>query len=252
MRFCLLSIVLMMISGIVRAQSTSSRSVAERYLFSAANSERAQRGLPALRWDDTLYRAADGHAREMVARRSISHRYAGEAELSARGHAVGARFSRISENVGESPDAVTMQDAWMHSPGHRANLLDPEVDSIGIRVLSRDGQLYAVEDFDRTVAVLSLAEQEAVVGGELGRASDIQVLVPSKDSRRTCSMETGYTGERQPGFVVRYTTADLTKLPDSLTDMVLSGRYRQAVVGACTVPGTQDFTTFSIAVMLFR
>ena len=221
-------------------------------MFSAANAERVQRGLPELRWDDALYRAADGHAREMAERRSISHQYPGEAELSARGRAAGARFSKIAENVAESPDAVTMHDAWMHSPGHRANLLDPQVDSVGIRVISRGGELYAVEDFARSVLSLSLDEQEDAVGEMLQEASKITVLPPSDDARRTCEMESGYSGARQPNFVMRYTTADLSKLPGTLKDRMASGTYRQAVVGACEVGREQDFATFSIAVMLFR
>jgi len=226
-------------------------SVGERYLFSAANAERAQRGLPALRWDDALYRAADGHAREMAARRSISHQYPGEAELSARGRAAGARFSKISENVAESPDTVTMQDAWMHSTGHRENLLDPQVDSVGIRVISRGGELYAVEDFELSVASLSLEQQENMVEALLQGESTMTVLPASADSRRTCGMESGYSGGRQPGFVMRYTSADLTKLPEPLKERIASGRYREAAIGACTVSGEQNFTTYSIAVMLF-
>ncbi len=248
----LLPITLLMVTGVLRAQFVGSISVSEQYLFSAANAERAQRHLSALRWDDALYRAADQHAREMAARRSIAHQYPGEAELSARGRAAGARFSKIAENVAESPDAVAMQDAWMHSPGHRANLLDPEVDSVGIRVLRRDGELYAVEDFDRSVAILSLDEQESAVGGQLQAVARIAVLAPSEDSRRTCRMETGFAGDQQPGFVIRYTSADLTKLPESLTDKLMSGRYSQAMVGACTIDRKQTFTTYSIAVMLFR
>ena len=42
------------------------RSLAEQYLFQAANSERQQRGLPALQWDEALYRAAVNHAIEMA------------------------------------------------------------------------------------------------------------------------------------------------------------------------------------------
>jgi hypothetical protein len=251
MRLLLIPIAALMFSGAARAQSKTPISVAEQYLFSAANAERAQYGLPALRWDDALYLAADGHAREMAARRSISHQYPGEAELSARGHRVGAHFSKISENVAESPDAITMQDAWMHSPGHRANLLDPEVDRVGIRVVSREGELYAVEDFDRSVVSLSFDEQERAVGGVLQAESTIAILAPSEDSRRTCGMATGYAGEMRPGFVVRYTTADLTKLPEPLRDKIMSGRYRQAVVGACRVAEEQNFTTYSVAVMLF-
>jgi len=127
--------------SIAGAQSKSS--VAEQYLFSAANAERLQRGLPPLHWDAALYRAAQGHAQEMAARASISHQYPGEAELADRGRRAGARFSEIAENVAEAPTAVRIHDAWMNSPGHRANLLDPQVDSVGISVLRRDGQLLA-------------------------------------------------------------------------------------------------------------
>ncbi len=251
MRLRLFLIAALITSGTVRSQSIASISVAEQYLFSAANAERNHHGLAALRWDDALYRAADAHAQEMAARRSISHQYAGEAELSARARGVGARFSKISENVAESPDAVTMQDAWMHSPGHRANLLDAEADSVGIRVIRRNGELYAVEDFDRSVAMLTLDEQETIVVGALRAESTIQVLASTQDSRNTCGMETGYAGEIQPGFVIRYTSADLYKIPQQLRDKVQSGRFRRAKVGACTLAGEHNFTTYSIAIMLF-
>jgi hypothetical protein len=240
-----------MLSGYAAAQVAAPMSVAEQYLFSAANAERANLGIPALRWDAELYRAADSHAKQMAARRSISHQYPGEPELTSRGRSAGAHFSKISENVAESPDVLTMQDAWMHSPGHRANLLDPEVNSVGIRVVSRSGELYAVEDFDRSVLSLSLDEQERTVEAVLQSSSSIEIMVPTEDSRHTCAMAGGYAGDRQPGFVMRYTSADLTKLPEMLRDRVASGRYRQAIVGACAVTAGQNFTTYSVAVMLF-
>lgn len=251
MRFGLLLILALGSSAIVRGQSVTSLSLAEQYLFSAANAERSQHGLPVLRWDDALYDAADAHAREMAARRSISHQYPGEPELSARARGAGARFSKVSENVAESPDAVTMQDAWMHSPGHRANLLDRDADRVGIRVIRRDGELYAVEDFDRSVATLTLEEQESVVSGSLREESTIEVMNPTGDSRRTCGMETGYAGEMRPGFVIRYTAANLSKIPEQLRDRIRSGRFRRAEVGACSVADEQNFATYSIAVMLF-
>jgi uncharacterized protein YkwD len=37
----------------------------------------------------------------------------------------------------------------MKSPAHRANVLDRDMDSIGIGVADHDGQLYAVEDFSQ-------------------------------------------------------------------------------------------------------
>lgn len=234
---------------IARAQLQNS--VAEQYLFAAANAERVQRGLQPLRWDAALYRAAQGHAREMAARASISHQYPGEAELADRGRQAGARFSEIAENVAEAPTAVRIHDAWMNSPGHRANLLDSQVDSVGISVLRRDGQLYAVQDFGRTVATLSFAQQEDKVGSLLLSTAPIELLPTSEDVRRTCSMDTGYSGTRRPWFVMRYTAGDLTSLPDALKVELNSGKFHQAAVGACSPRGNQPFTAFNIAVLLY-
>jgi hypothetical protein len=226
--------------------------VAEQYLFASANAERTQRRLQPLHWDDALYRAADGHAREMAARASISHQYPGEAELAARGQQAGAHFSLILENVAQAPTAVRIQDAWMNSPGHRANLLDPKVNSIGIRVIDRGGELYAVEDFDNSLVSLSLGDQASAVEGVLqSTSSSLEILPASEDARHTCTMQTGYAGDRQPGFIMRYTAADLTKLPDELKQQVASGQYHQAAVGACAA-ATQNFSAYSIVVMLYR
>jgi len=235
----------------VAAAAQSPGSVAEQYLFASANAERSQRGLAALRWDEALYRAADGHAREMAERASISHQYPGEAELATRGRDAGARFSLIAENVAEAPTAVRIHDAWMKSPEHRANLLDPQVDSVGIRVVSRNGQLYAVEDFSRVVSTLSLEEQEHRVGELVQRASQVRLLEATAQARQTCAMESGFVGEHRPAFVMRFTSAELTRLPEQLTSRLATGKYSQAQVGACAVEGEKRFATFRVAVLLY-
>ena len=226
-------------------------SVAEQYLFAAANAERTQRGLRALGWDNTLYRAAVEHGHEMAEREAISHQFSGEPDLSARVQQLGGRFSRVAENVAEAPTAVDIHAAWMHSAGHRANLLDPNVDSIGIGVVRRGGELYAVEDFDRSVRKLSLDQQEAAVEELLRSESSVSVLPQSGDARRTCAMESGYAGSRMPWFIMRYTTADFTRLPDALREKLASGKYHHAEVGACTALSTNNFSAYGIAVMLY-
>jgi uncharacterized protein YkwD len=241
-------------AGTAQAQellANGPHSIAEQYLFNKANEEREQRGLPTLRWDSSLYLAANNHAREMAARESISHQYPGESELATRGKLAGAHFSVISENVAEAPTAVWIHDAWMKSEGHRKNLLDPDVDSVAIRVLSRNGQLYAVEDFDHSVQNLSLDAQEHAVDALLKATSSLNVLPSTADARRTCSMETGYAGQREPWFIMRYTAGDLTRLPDQLKTKLMSGKYHQAVVGACDAHNTEAFTAYNIAVLLY-
>jgi hypothetical protein len=247
--------VLMVAGFVLRAGSVFAqlprRSVAEEYLFSAANAERTQRGLPALTWNERLYNAARAHCEQMAERASISHQYAGEAGLAQRAGMAGARFSVISENVAEAPTAVRIHDAWMHSPGHRANLLDVRVDSVGISVLSRNGQLYAVEDFGKSVAPFSYQEQESKVASLLTTVAPVTILPTTDDVLRTCAMSTGYAGKRMPWFVMRYTTADLSQLPGALAAQLRKGKLHEAAVGACASHNSKSFTAFNIVVMLF-
>jgi hypothetical protein len=138
----------------------------------------------------------------------------------------------------------------MHSPGHRANLLDPNVDAIGIAVISRDNQLYAVEDFASTVQTLTLNQQEHTVASVLAK-SGMKVAETTEDARQTCTMNTGYAGPRQPWFIMRYTAASLNEIPSQLKSRLTSGKYHQAIVGACPTTRQTPFTAYNIAVLLY-
>jgi len=235
-----------------RAADTST--VAEQYLLSAANQEREARGLPPLRRNVSLARAAAQHARVMAAHQSISHQFAGEQELTDRGAHEGAQFSAIAENVGEAPSVVRIHDMWMHSEHHRDNLLDPSSDSVGISVVRRDGELYAVEDFAKTVRSASFEEQESAIASriaERGRIALTRDPEAISAARETCTMSTGYAGERRPWFVMRFTSDSLTQVPQELKTRVASGRYRQAAVGACASGKRSAFTSYNFAVLLY-
>ncbi len=225
--------------------------VAEQYLFRSANAERQARGLALLRWDETLYRAAWTHAHEMAAQEAISHQFAGEPELAERAQTAGVRFSVVAENVAEAPTAVMIHEGWMESEHHRDNLLDPRLDRIAISVFMREGQLYAVEDFDRGVAMMSFAEQEGAVANLLAKTAAVDVLAGSEEARQTCEMNTGFAGARRPWFVMRFTAAELDALPGELRSRLATGKYRQAVVGACPARGAGRFTSYNIAVLLY-
>jgi uncharacterized protein YkwD len=225
-------------------------SIAEQYLLSALNAERVSHHLRPVHTDSALHQAALLHAQQMADHGSISHRFSGEPELSQRGADAGGRFDLITENVAEGPTAVILHDAWMHSAGHRANILDPAVDAVGIAVVIRNGQLYAVQDFERSVESMSLEQQEAAIGVMLD-AEGLELL-PGIDARGTCLMTNGYAGEEQPSFVVRYTTADLTRLPSQLKEHLLRGHERRAAVGACISDEKRSFTSYNLAILLYR
>jgi uncharacterized protein YkwD len=230
--------------------SENNLTVAEQYLFAAANEARANQGLSPLRLDPVLTEASALHAREMANHAAISHQFDGEPELATRGANAGAHFSLISENVGEAPSSVIIHDLWMHSPGHRANLLDPEVDSIGIAIVTRNNQLYAVEDFASTVKTLTINQQERTVAGVIAQ-SGMRVAETTDDARQTCTMSAGYAGSRQPWFIMRYTAASLNAIPSQLKSRITSGKYHQAVVGACPATRKSSFTAYNIAVLLY-
>jgi len=245
------SIALILLGWRLASGQGTQTNVAEQYLFAAANQDRAANHLPPLRQSDHLAQAARLHAFKMVKHGAISHQFTGEADLAERAGKAGAHFSLITEKVAESPDASRIEDMWMASAGHRANLLDAKVDSIGIAVIRDRGGYYAVEDFARTVQVLSLADQETQVGSLVAQTG-VAVLTATPEARQTCSMKQGFAGRRQPWFVMRYTTSNLERLPQQLESKLSSGRYHEAMVGACVSSTEGPFAAYNLAVLLFR
>lgn len=241
---------LMLICCLCSRAQAPQQNVAEQYLLAAANQDRADRNLPPLILQEHLALAARLHAYQMVQHEQISHQFAGEQDLATRAGESGAHFSLITENVAEAPDASKIEELWMASAGHRANLLDPKVDSVGIAVIRSRGEYYAVEDFARTVETLTIAQQEKQVEGLIAR-SGVVILPTTFAARQTCTMKQGFAGSRQPWFVMRYTTSNLSRLPAELATKLSTGKYHQGLVGACVTTAQGPFTSYSVAVLLY-
>jgi len=120
---------------------------AERELFASVNQARRAQGLAPLRWDESLAAAARRHAEVMAERGSAQHGFEGEPSLSARVKQAGVHFRWLSENVTRGPSPEFIHTQFMKSPPHRENILDRDMDSIGVGVVEQGGQLFAVEDF---------------------------------------------------------------------------------------------------------
>jgi uncharacterized protein YkwD len=85
----------------------------------------------------------------MAEHRSAQHGFEGEPSLSARVKQAGVHFSWLAENVIQGPSPEFIHEQFMKSPPHRANILDRDMDSIGVGVVEQGGQLFAVEDFSQ-------------------------------------------------------------------------------------------------------
>ncbi len=131
------------------SQAQDSPNPAEQELFMSVNHARRAQGLPPLKWNENLAVAARRHASVMAQQGAAEHGFAGEPSLATRVTLAGGRFVWLSENVAQGPGVGAIQDEFLRSPKHRANMLDSDMDSIGVGIVERHGQLFAVEDYSK-------------------------------------------------------------------------------------------------------
>ena len=113
--------------------------------FTATNANRARNGLGELRANDCLKHAAVRQARLMAQREQMFHQDIG-AVLQECG------LSTVGENVayGYPSGRSVVNDGWMNSEGHRANILNPSFKLMGIGARNgHNGQWYVAQVFGR-------------------------------------------------------------------------------------------------------
>ena len=112
-------------------------STSERQLFALTNQARASAGRRTLQWDSALASIARWRSKDMIVRDYFSHDIPGGGRvfdvMTSRGYC----YRVAGENIGWNtyPDDVateTIQQMFMNSSGHRANILGSSWDHIGI------------------------------------------------------------------------------------------------------------------------
>jgi hypothetical protein len=137
----------------------------------------------------------------------------------------------------------------MESPGHRQNLLSPDVDHVGVAIVAARGVLYAVADYSRAVQQLSAAQVEARVAA-LVRPSGVSILGDPSAARAACATDDGMP--RGGRFIMRWQDAQLSRLPGELVERLETGKYHAAAVGSCPAQIAEgSFTAYRIAVILY-
>ena len=95
------------------------------------NAERAKAGLSALRMDAGVTAAAQVRAREIVS--TFSHTRPDGRKCFTALEEAGVRYRGAGENIAYGqPSAAAVVNAWMNSPGHRANILNANFTTIGV------------------------------------------------------------------------------------------------------------------------
>jgi len=239
---------LFFISPNARAQLQMNDS--ERQLFESLNHERTTQGLSALQWDNALFKAARHHALLMLNLNRLEHQLPSEPSLGDRLAEAGARFSAIAENIAAGSNPQIIHAGWMDSPGHRKNILNPQLTAVGIAAVRGPGGLFAVQDFSQAVADLSVEQQEQKVGSYLS-ANGFRITAAARAAaRKTCEKETGFEGTGAKS-TIRFETADLNRLPEEVERKIRSRGSDSAAVGACPANGAKGFTRYRIAILFF-
>jgi uncharacterized protein YkwD len=114
--------------------SAARQQAAMRCLINAA---RAAHGLPALRPSPALARAAALKERLMLACHQFAHTPCGRpwdgvfTQAGYRGHTRGENIAWASQSIASPRQVMSL---WLHSPGHRANILRPGFVEQGLSV----------------------------------------------------------------------------------------------------------------------
>ena len=117
--------------------TVASLDVTEHATLCLVNRERTSRGIRKLRRNSRLDLASARHARSMAARNFFEHgNFVGR--IRSANYLRGVRGYRLGENIawgsGSLGTPAEIVDAWMHSPGHRANILQRGFREIGIGI----------------------------------------------------------------------------------------------------------------------
>jgi uncharacterized protein YkwD len=129
----------------------------EREMFALVNQDRAAAGLGALAWSDKLAQVARGHSAEMSRTGQVAHVSRTTGTVEDRLAQVGLRrLPLIAENVGLAGSVPQSQRGFMTSPGHRANVLHPQLSHVGIGIAVARGELGDVNLYVTQVYALGL------------------------------------------------------------------------------------------------
>lgn len=106
-----------------------------RAIFHYLDEERRLRGLPPVEWDDRAAAVAEEHSVDMAKNGYVGHRSPRTGDVRDRFERARIRGTVLRENVARGYGPKGIHDSLMNSPGHRVNIVAPDVSHVGIGVV---------------------------------------------------------------------------------------------------------------------
>lgn len=141
----LVTTVLASIAGAVTAiaaptAASASNSSMEAQFVAKMNAERQANGLRPYSVSSDLTSIARQHSSQMASQGKLYHNPSLTSQVQ--------NWQAVGENVGDGPTVSDIHTAFMHSPEHRANILDHDFTQVGVGVtVDSSGQVWVTEDF---------------------------------------------------------------------------------------------------------
>lgn len=215
-----------------------------RELFRLVNQERQEQGRAPLDWDNRLAQAALQHAYLIAEHKELSHQFANEPSLRLRIAKTSLRLDRSGENLAYDSTILGAHSGLMHSPPHRANILNPDYNAVGIAVVQRGDYFYVVEDFAHRLPESSDTQMEDEIVQAFARARQQAGASPlvHRNSpalrQAACSMARqdqldAHSVQPSARYVVAFTISDPQHLPADLMNLRANNELGSYAIGVC-------------------
>jgi len=162
----------------------------ERYMLTLINQERAKVGAAPLKLEQNLNVAAEEHSEWMLRRDIFSHTGASGSSPTQRMTKAGFELSgswRTAENIavqsergssGIRDDTADLHTSLMNSPGHRANILNPDLKYIGIGIELGDFR-FDTREYESVIVTQNFASTQGRVDLDIGSITMPDVVAPT-------------------------------------------------------------------------
>lgn len=146
--------------------TVTASAITQSTVLDLTNKARAASNIAALTYNLTLERAAQAKANDMLARQYFSHNTPDGRTPWTFFEAAGYKYLNAGENLAvHFSDAEPLQDAWMNSPGHRANILNSSFKEMGVGIakgtFEGHDSIFVVEEFGNPAGGVAQAKPAA-------------------------------------------------------------------------------------------
>ncbi len=173
---------------LLSSQNSTKALLSNEGVFEKTNEARVQEGLKPLVFNTTLNKIAEQKLRDMFAKQYFEHVSPSGQGASDLAKIAGYEYILIGENLalGNFKDDKTLVDAWLASPGHRANILNNRYQEIGISVGKGiyEGRTtwIAVQEFGLPISACPEPDvySKSIIDSEKTAIDDLEVTLKEK------------------------------------------------------------------------